>query len=432
MGTELGAAGRRVEPGGEPGRGRIVTLALSLAAVLALSGCGGAPTRDSGTDGDQYADAVPKIEPKSRFGNMHSYVVFGHRYYTKSTSRDHRERGVASWYGAQFHGRKTSSGEVYDMYKMTAAHKTLPLPSYVQVTNLENGRTAVVKVNDRGPFHGDRVIDLSYAAAKKLGVVRKGTATVEIVSVDPRDNGQRAARRLAAEPAKSKRPAETASRTGRERPRRGSPFLDQPASGGAERTVAKATATPPRPEPAVAGRPAPALERSEAAVAPPPREPVRSAPARSAAAVTTAAAAPPSRPAPPAVAAVPSKPEPKVEKVPAPIAEPPDPAPAIAPGPALAAAVPAAPAPATAAAAGKPSPAVYLQVGAFGSRGNAEQLRKRLLAQVSEPVLVREPAAGTAGRLYKVHVGPLDSRRAAALGRQLAARGIASPMVISQ
>jgi len=131
-------------------------------------------------------DAVPRVEPRSRYGNPRSYTVYGKRYHTLKTSKGYRERGIASWYGTKFHGRRTSSGEPYDMYAMTAAHKTLPLPSYVRVTNLKNQRSVVVRVNDRGPFHTNRIIDLSYAAAWKLGVLSKGTGYVEVVALDPR------------------------------------------------------------------------------------------------------------------------------------------------------------------------------------------------------------------------------------------------------
>jgi rare lipoprotein A len=130
-------------------------------------------------------DAVPRFEPLSRYGNPDSYVVFGKRYYTLKSSRDYTEQGVASWYGKKFHGRRTSSGEVYDMFAMTAAHRTLPLPTYVEVTNLENGSRAVVRVNDRGPFHDDRVLDLSYAAASKLGLTRNGTGLVRLQALEP-------------------------------------------------------------------------------------------------------------------------------------------------------------------------------------------------------------------------------------------------------
>lgn len=131
-------------------------------------------------------DAVPQVEPPSRYGNMESYEVFGRRYFTLTSSEGYIKRGTASWYGNKFHGRRTSSGEPYDMYKMTAAHKTLPLPSYAEVTNLDNGRKVVVRVNDRGPFHDDRLIDLSYSAATKLGIVSKGTGRVEVKAVQPK------------------------------------------------------------------------------------------------------------------------------------------------------------------------------------------------------------------------------------------------------
>jgi len=136
---------------------------------------------------DPYAiaDATPRVEPKSRRGNPDSYVVFGQRYHTLPSSQGYVERGIASWYGTKFHGRSTSSGEPYDMYAMTAAHKSLPLPTYVQVTNLSNGRSAIVKVNDRGPFHDNRLIDLSYAAATKLGILAEGTGLVEVRALNP-------------------------------------------------------------------------------------------------------------------------------------------------------------------------------------------------------------------------------------------------------
>lgn len=129
---------------------------------------------------DEIPDAVPKNEAKSKYGNPDSYVVFGKRYYVMDSSDGFKQKGDASWYGTKFHGQRASSGETYNMYAMTAAHKTLPLPTYVEVKNLKNGRKAVVKVNDRGPFHDGRIIDLSYAAATKLGVVATGTAPVEI------------------------------------------------------------------------------------------------------------------------------------------------------------------------------------------------------------------------------------------------------------
>lgn len=124
-------------------------------------------------------------EPKSRYGNPDSYEVFGKRYFVLDSAEGYRERGRASWYGKKFQGRRTSSGEPYDMYRMTAAHRTLPLPSYVRVTHQGNGRSAIVRVNDRGPFHEDRIIDLSYAAAARLDMTEQGHAPVEVEALAP-------------------------------------------------------------------------------------------------------------------------------------------------------------------------------------------------------------------------------------------------------
>jgi rare lipoprotein A len=128
---------------------------------------------------------VPRAEPRSARGNPPFYDVLGSRYFVLSTAEGYLERGVASWYGPGFHAAATSNGERYDMYAMTAAHKTLPLPCYVQVTNLSNGRSVVVRVNDRGPFKSGRVIDLSYTAASKLGMLKQGTTFVEVRALTP-------------------------------------------------------------------------------------------------------------------------------------------------------------------------------------------------------------------------------------------------------
>lgn len=138
------------------------------------------PTDPPDVDLDDIPDAVPRDEPRSRSGNPAEYEVFGRTYRTLPSAEGYEEEGIASWYGEEFHGRSTSSGEPYDMYAMTAAHRSLPLPSYVEVTNLDNGRTVVVRVNDRGPFHGNRLIDVSYAAAHRLGLIGPGTARVRI------------------------------------------------------------------------------------------------------------------------------------------------------------------------------------------------------------------------------------------------------------
>ena len=168
-------------------------ITLTLAGLL-LAGCGQITTHTD--SGPAYSmnlsatpDAIPRYEPKSKYGNPATYKVRGRTYKVMQSSTGYRARGTASWYGRKFHGRLTSSREVYNMYSMTAAHKTLPLPTYVRVTNLDNGRSTIVKVNDRGPFHDNRLIDLSYAAASKLGIVETGTGRVEIVALDPRRPG---------------------------------------------------------------------------------------------------------------------------------------------------------------------------------------------------------------------------------------------------
>jgi len=135
-------------------------------------------------DPNNIADAVPRRDTITGAGNRSPYTILGETYYLMSTGRGFKQRGIGSWYGTKFHGKKTANGEDYDVYSMTAAHKTLPIPCYVRVTNLENGRRAVVRVNDRGPFVGDRVIDLSYAAATKLGYANKGTALLELEYID--------------------------------------------------------------------------------------------------------------------------------------------------------------------------------------------------------------------------------------------------------
>jgi len=127
-----------------------------------------------------FKEVKPVNAPLSRYGNPATYYVDGHRYNVMTTASGYRTRGLASWYGTKFHSKRTSSGEDYDMYALTAAHKTLPLPTYIRVKNLKNGREAIVKVNDRGPFHSGRILDLSYGAAAKLGIFPQGTALVEI------------------------------------------------------------------------------------------------------------------------------------------------------------------------------------------------------------------------------------------------------------
>ncbi|HUN74081.1 MAG TPA: septal ring lytic transglycosylase RlpA family protein [Steroidobacteraceae bacterium] len=146
-------------------------------------------------------DAIPRFEPRSKLGNPPFYDVLGHRYFVLASPEGYIERGVASWYGPTFDGLHTATGEPYDMYGMTAAHKTLPLPCYVQVTNLRNGRSIVVRVNDRGPFVANRLIDLSYTAAAKLDMLREGTTLVEVRAITPGEPASQSLTRVSESPA---------------------------------------------------------------------------------------------------------------------------------------------------------------------------------------------------------------------------------------
>jgi rare lipoprotein A len=193
----------------------------ALGATLALSllvGCAGGGGSQSGggrysMDRDAYPetpedvanvpDAVPRVEPRSRSGNRSSYSVWGKTYHVLADPTGYVAEGRASWYGTKFQGYDTANGETYDMYKMSAAHRSLPLPTYARVTNLDNGRKVIVRVNDRGPFHSDRLIDLSYAAAARLGILKGGTGRVKVEAIDPvawardHDRSSNAAARIA-------------------------------------------------------------------------------------------------------------------------------------------------------------------------------------------------------------------------------------------
>jgi rare lipoprotein A len=166
-------------------RAAVATLVL---AALSLAACGSSNVRDSAPSAsasipDLPGDPVPRPEPRSRYGNGPVYEVLGQTYRVMDSSSGYKERGVASWYGKKFHGRLTSNREPYDMYAMTAAHKSLPLPTYVKVRNLRNDRSIIVRVNDRGPFVHNRIIDLSYAAALKLDMIQDGTSLVEVTAI---------------------------------------------------------------------------------------------------------------------------------------------------------------------------------------------------------------------------------------------------------
>jgi len=176
---------------------------LAVAAAVILSGCASAPETDHSSrytltndrapsdnfDTSGLNDAVPVYEAPRRSGNKSPYTVWGKQYRVLDSNNGYTARGTASWYGEKFHGHKTSNGETFDMYAMSAAHKSLRIPGYARVTNLDNGRSVIVRVNDRGPFHGDRIIDLSYAAAKKLGYQSRGTARVEVAAITVKPDG---------------------------------------------------------------------------------------------------------------------------------------------------------------------------------------------------------------------------------------------------
>jgi rare lipoprotein A len=331
--------------------------ALLGAVAIALSaGCSTTPPASIGQDPsartsnpDQPATPAQSWEPPSRTGNPESYKVFGKRYYVMNTSQGYRQRGIASWYGTDFHGKKTSSGIPYNMHDMTAAHKALPIPTQVRVTHLENGRSIVVKVNDRGPFVGDRIIDLSYAAATRLGMVKNGTAPVEVVALPPY---QYLAGALA--------PKSRIASTYNEAPGPVRPAHQPRPAGTPSATVAERI---PKTEP-------------QALIRPPPPLNVSAAPQRMAVA-------------------------------PEPASEPP---------------APAAPA--------DPSSPLYVQVGAFSLRRNAEHLQHQVTSHIDYQVHVHSSAADN---LYKVRVGPLrDNAEAQQLVARLAGLGINAHAVASR
>jgi rare lipoprotein A len=329
-----------------------IVLALLVAALLA--GCGSAPKRSGGyyqDDGpgaspprnvDKVEDAEPRVEPLNRGAN-NPYTVFGHQYVPAKSLREFKQRGIASWYGKKFHGQRTSNGERYDMYAMTAAHPTLPIPSYVRVTNLKNGKSVIVRVNDRGPFHPGRIIDLSYAAAAKLGYVNAGSTMVEIESILPEDMPKIAAQRRAprvpeAQPAAPVAVAETRSQ----------PPAPVVASAPAAPLVAIKPAIPTLAS-ASSATPASALASDENPEA-------RDADAVAALAVDSSAPPPEAQPIP-----------------------------------------------LTSEASG-----IYLQLGAFSTRENAEGMRSRLqqqLAWLNQNIEILHE-----GALFRLHLGPYRDR----------------------
>jgi rare lipoprotein A len=329
-------------------------------------------------------DAVPRVEPRSRYGNPPYYDVFGKRYYVLSSGSGYVERGVASWYGPGFHKLRTSTGEPYDMYGMTAAHKTLPLPAYVRVTNLQNGRSVVVRVNDRGPFVGNRIIDLSYTAAAKLDMLRDGTAMVEVRELDPmapaEDTSLMAAAAAAitgtttAEAAPTANPAILARAAGTPMPVPATPVPVSAASSSASQAQAGMA---PGSVPSI---PAAAIPAAPAQTASP----------------TSAASIPAADPAAPTVAAAPAT----SGWIPLP--------PDAAPGNAVSAGTGAAQTGAGAAQATVGTAALFIQAGAFAAPENAQRLAAKLRGKDLGKIFVRQDEiAGR--RMYRVRIGPVPS-----------------------
>ncbi|MFY2072836.1 septal ring lytic transglycosylase RlpA family protein [Achromobacter xylosoxidans] len=217
---------------------RPLHILMMLLLAVAVAGCsstggrkkGGGYYKDDGPDAnppsnlDQVPDAVPRIEPYASGANR-PYVVFGQRYVPDTSGQPYKRQGIASWYGKKFHGNSTSIGEPYDMYAMTAAHTTLPIPSYARVTSLVNGKTIVVRVNDRGPFHSDRIMDLSYVAAYKLGIIGPGSGQVVVESI-----GQDEIRRLASQGTPAPMPASATGSTPVATPVAAAPVALEPQS----------------------------------------------------------------------------------------------------------------------------------------------------------------------------------------------------------
>ena len=333
---------------------------LALTMVVGLAGCFSTPRRTAPAPASpappvlsvppaaaSAPDAIPRLEPRARYGNPPFYDVFGKRYYVLSSSVGYWERGVASWYGPGFHKERTSTGEPYDMYGMTAAHKTLPLPAYVRVTNLQNGRSIVVRVNDRGPFVGNRIIDLSYTAAAKLDMLRNGTAMVEVRAIDPSVPPLPPVVTASTLPAASPSPAASGTPAASSTP--------AAAPVAAALVIMPLAATPP--------------------AAAPPATPPAAAP--SAAVSPTAAPGATTSPAvPPAIASTNAAPE----------------------AASASGAAPAAP--------GFTRPTLFIQAGAFSDPANAERLAQKLRGDNLGKVFVRnDMIAGR--RMYRVRIGPV-------------------------
>lgn len=347
---------------------------------------------DSTPDHVPDVDAIPEpevvAEPRSAVGNRPTYTVLGKRYRVMDDAHGYVEEGRASYYGQKFHGRRTSNMEVYDMYAFTAAHKTLPLPSFARVTNLDNGRSVVVRVNDRGPFHEGRVIDLSYAAAVKLDIVQKGTGRVEVRALTP---GEEAPTVLAARPAPTPPPEPEPSAMDRL-------VASIPASAGAVPSVAAAP-TPAAPAPAAGEHRFDMRQDGRSMSADEFEAWMKSRQVR----IATGRPTPP--PSPVQVAAVQASPP---------------------PSPVTAAAVVAA-REATVADTGQ----VTLQVASFAARANADRALTMLRdAGIGEARLLDARANGRL--VWRLRVGPLAESAAPALAARLVGLGFGQPQPVRE
>lgn len=347
-----------------------------------------------------------RAEAPSKSGNPESYVVFGKRYQVLGTSEGYRERGIASWYGDAFHGKKTSSGVPFDMHEISAAHKTLPIPTWVKVTNLRNGKSLVLRVNDRGPFVGDRVIDLSFAAAKELEVTGRGTAEVELEAVAPFQTLADAWRRpkpgdagtlLASRDRGSADTLAAAAGSTRALPWR-PPAAVTPAPAGNE---------PWRPSeaPVIAA----ATEAVPAAIDPPAETVPRPAE------VSAALPLPADATVQPPVARLERRPPPADFRTPA------GPPTSVRPA-ALA------PQPLALATAGTTSSGVFLQLGAFGDRRNAEALKTRIAGRFAQPVTID---GSRNDGLLRVKIGPFQTEpEAERASLMVASLGLGRPRMV--
>ena len=378
-------------------------------------------------DVSKLPEPVPKVEPRALYGNKSPYSVLGQTYNVLPTPRGYVERGIASFYGNKFHGYKTSSLEEYDMYQFSAAHKTLPLPSYARVTNLENGKSVIVRINDRGPFHENRIIDLSFAAAVKLGVWPKGTGLVEVRAIDPSEaNSDRGAPYVNTAPKPSPVTAPTppprAAYAAAPPAARTAPTPDMATSPSSSRFIG---AAPVAVSPIVGSA---ARAPSAAISAPVGTVPVRGSTQAGSAPIAAAASGDENDGPVPGMTGVSAAealpPLPGAKPSSGPVTSSASAPPASGSAPRLATP---AQGPTVASVPGKPT--IYLQVGAFSDVANANRVADQLNKAGLGPVSVIETAVG--GRsVRRVRVGPLaDVDTADRVTDQISGMGLPRPSV---